>query len=75
MDGIVFITLVITAVTEAIRLLVPQVNGAVTIGVAVVVGVLVSLVDTELGLAAMTVAEGVTAGLAAAGVSAVAKKV
>lgn len=74
-DGIVFITLIITAITEAIRLRVPQVKGDITIYVAVAVGILVALVDTQIGLSDLTIAGGITAGLGAAGISAIAKKV
>lgn len=75
MDSILFIGTAIAGITEAIRLSVPKVNGAVTIGVAVVVGVLVALLDTQIGVGDISVAEGIMTGLAAAGVVATAKRV
>lgn len=75
MDSILFIGTVIAGVTEAIRLTFKDVNGAVTIVVAALVGLLVALVDTQVGVGDVTVAEGILAGLAAAGVVATAKRV
>lgn len=72
---IVFIGLVIAGLTEAIRLSVPKVNGAVTIGIAALVGLFVALVDVQLGLPNVTLAAGISAGLAVAGVAGIAKKV
>lgn len=74
-EGVVFITTIIIAVTEAIRLLVPKVNGAVTIGVAALVGILVALIDTQIGVQDITVAQGILAGLSSAGVVTVAKRI
>lgn len=74
-EGLLFISTVIVAVTEAVRLLVPKVNGAVTIAVAAAVGVLVALLDKEIGVTSLSVAEGLLVGLSSAGVVAVAKKV
>lgn len=74
-DSVLFIGTVIVALTEAIRLLVPSVNGAVTILVAALVGLAVALVDTQIGVADISVALGILTGLSAAGVVTVAKKV
>lgn len=74
-DSVLFIGTIIIAITEAIRLLVPKVNGAVTIGVAVLVGLVVALVDTQIGIADITVAQGILTGLSAAGVTTLVKKV
>lgn len=74
-EGAIFIGTIIIAITEAIKLLAPKVNGAVTIGIAALVGLLVALVDTEIGVADLTVAQGILTGLSAAGVVTVAKKV
>lgn len=74
-DAVVFIGLVIIGVTQAIKLLVPNVNGAVTIGVSVLVGLLVALLDEELGLNDITPALGIMTGLAAPGVITVARNV
>ena len=67
-EAILFIGTVIAGVTEAIRYLVPQVNGAVTIAVAALVGLLVALVDVQLGLPNISLALGVSTGLGTAGV-------
>lgn len=75
MDGVVFVGAVVVAVVDAVKSLVPGVQGAVTVLVAGLVGLLVSVVDVELGIASLTAAEGIMAGLAAAGVVGVAKRV
>lgn len=74
-EGVLFIGTVIAAVTEAIRLEVPRVNGAVTIAVAALVGLVVALLDTQIGVQDLTVAQGILTGLSAAGVVAVAKRI
>lgn len=74
-DAVVFIGLVITGVTQAIKYLVTNVNGAVTIAVSALLGLLVSLVDVELGLNDVTPAVGLMTGLAASGVVTVARNV
>lgn len=74
-EAVLFIGAAIIAVTEAIKHLVPTVNGAVTIGVSVLVGVLVALLDTEIGVQNLTVAQGIMTALASSGVVTVAKKV
>lgn len=67
-EGVIFIGAVIIAVTQAIKLLVPdRVNGIVTVLVAVAVGVLVALLDKDMGIVDITVAQGVLIALAAVG--------
>lgn len=73
-NSIVFIGTVIIAVTQFIKYLVPNVNGAVTIAVAAAVGLLVALVDKEIGLDNLTIAQGIMIGLSAAGVTTVGQK-
>lgn len=75
MDATVFIGAVVAGVTELIRYLSPQVKGALTIAVAVLVGILVALIDTQIGIKDITIAQGVSIGLATAGVVATAKRV
>lgn len=75
MDGIVFVGAVVVAVVDAVKSLFPDVKGAFTVLAAAVVGALLSLVDVELGITNLTVAEGVMAGLAASGAVSVAKRV
>lgn len=48
-DSVLFIGTVIAGVTQFIKTLVP-INGAITIATAVAVGILVALVDKEIGL-------------------------
>lgn len=69
-----FIPLLIVAVTQIIKMFVPAVNGAVTILVALALGVLVSLLDTHIGVADVTVAQGIVLGLGAVGVTVLASK-
>lgn len=72
---VAFIGLAIVAVTQAVKEVAPGVHGAVTICVAVLLGVVVGLVDTLIGLPNITVAEGIMAALTGSGVVTVAKKV
>lgn len=74
-EGIVFIGAAIIAATQFIKYLVPGVQDAVTIAVSVALGILVALVDQEIGVANLTIAEGIMAGLAASGAHNVARQV
>lgn len=74
-DGTLFIGAVIAGVTQFIKLVAPKVSGALTIVAAVAVGVLIALLDKEIGVVDLTVAEGVLTALGAVGVVAVAEKV
>lgn len=68
-EGTLFIGAVIVAVTEFLkRLYDHDSRGALLIVVAGVVGALVAGFHTQLGVGAISVAQGVLAGLAAAGV-------
>lgn len=75
MESALFIGAVVTAVTELIKRVVPQVGGWVTIVVAPLVGVLVALVDTYIGVANISIAEGAMIGLASSGVVTVASRI
>lgn len=72
---VAFIGLGIIAITEAIKHLSPRVNGAVTIAVAVLVGLVVALVDTLIGLQDITIAVGIYSALVGSGIVTVAKRV
>lgn len=74
-EGVVFLGAAIIAVTQAIKYVMPNINGAVTIAVAAALGVLVALLDVEIGVTDLTVAEGILTGLSAAGVHTVARQV
>lgn len=70
-----FIGAVIAGVTQFIKLLVPRVNGAWVIATAVAVGVVIALIDTNIGVADISVAAAVLTALAASGVIAGAEKI
>lgn len=75
-DSVIFIATVIAAiiaVTQFIKFLSPQVRGAITIVVAIVVGIVVAILDTHIGVNDISIAQGILIGLAAVGVSTVAK--
>ncbi len=74
-ESVVFIGTIIVAITQAIKFLIPKVNGAVTIAVAALVGLVVALVDVQIGVVDLTVAQGVMTGLSAAGVVTVASRI
>lgn len=69
-----FIPLIIIAVTQMIKMKFPQVTGFLTIAVAFVVGILVALVDTFIGVEDITVAQGLVLALPAIGITAAAAK-
>lgn len=73
-EAAIFIPLIIIAITQMVKMALPQVTGFVTILVALVVGVLVAVVDTHIGVADVTVAQGLVLALGAVGVTAVAAK-
>lgn len=75
MDSALFVGAVVVAVVDAVKSLFPDVKGAITVLLAVAVGVLVALVDVEIGVADLTLAEGVMLGLAASGTVSVAKRI
>lgn len=74
-EAAVFIPLAIIAATQAIKYVLPHVNGAVTIAVAVLLGVVLALVDNEIGVTDVTVAQGVMRGLESVGIVTVATKI
>lgn len=75
-DGVVFIGAAIVGLTQLVKLLSEKNwKSAVTIGLAVLVGIIVALVDTEIGVVDLTVAQGIMAAFAAAGVVTTAQKI
>jgi len=74
-EGTLFIGAVIIAATQFVKSLVPEVNGAITIGIAVVVGILVALLDTQIGVVNISVAQGILIALAAVGVHTTARQI
>lgn len=67
-SGALFIGAVIIAVTQAIKYVAPKVNGAVTIVIAVCVGIIIAAIDTNIGVENLTIAQGIMTALAAVGV-------
>lgn len=70
----IFIPLLIIAVTQIVKMFVPAVNGAITILVALALGVVVALVDTHIGVADINIAQGVVLALGAVGITVLASK-
>ena len=69
-----FIPLLILAATQLIKKLLPTVQGWLTVFVALALGVVVALVDTQIGVANISVAQGIVMALEAIGLSILAKK-
>lgn len=67
--AIVFVPLIIIAVTQMIKMASPLVKGWLTVGVALVLGALLALVDIHIGMQDITVAQGVVMGLGAVGIT------
>lgn len=67
-DATIFIGAIIAGVTQFIKGLHPKVSGSVTILVAVVVGIIVALIDKQVGVADVTVAQGIMIALGTSGV-------
>ena len=74
MEAVPFISLVVVAVTQMIKMAVPQVSGWVTILVALLVSILIALVDTLIGVADITIAGAIVAWFGAVGLSTLAGK-
>lgn len=74
MEATLFISLLIVAVTQMIKMAVPQVAGWVTILVALCVGILIALIDVLIGIADISIAEGIVLALSAIGISTLAGK-
>lgn len=74
-EAVLFIGTAIIAATQFVKFLVPKVNGALTIAVAVFLGVLVALLDTSIGVVDVSVAQGVLIALSAVGIHTTAKQV
>lgn len=73
-EATIFIPLIILAVTQMVKMVFPQVTGFLTILVAFVVGIVVALVDKEIGVVDVTVAQGLVLALGAIGIATVAAK-
>lgn len=74
-EGSVFIGTIVIALTEALKSIDNRINGYITVVVAGLIGLLVAVVDTHIGIQDITIAQGILTGLSAVGVVTVAKKV
>lgn len=75
-EGAVFIGAVVVGITELLKRAYDRdIRGALLIVLAAVVGALVAVFDVQLGVVSLSVAQGIMAGLAAAGVYQVARQV
>lgn len=74
MEAAIFIPLIIVAVTQMVKMALPQITGFVTIIIAFVVGLVVALVDTSIGVADVTIAQGLVLALGAVGITTLASK-
>ena len=64
-----FIPLLIVAVTQLVKMALPTVTGWFTVVVALLVGVVVALIDTSIGVQNITVAQGIVYALGAIGIT------
>lgn len=70
MESVLFLSVVIVALTQLVKMALPeQVHGWLTILVALVMGIVASLLADWLGLDATTPAEGIVSALGAIGIS------
>lgn len=78
-EGVIFLGAVIIAATQFVKYVADafnkEINGAVTIAVAVVLGIVVALVDKEIGVVDLSVAQGIMLALAAVGVHSTAREI
>jgi hypothetical protein len=73
--AVLFIGTAIAGITEFIKLCIAKDKGAMTIAIAVVIGVLVAVFGDSIGIERITVATGIMLGFSAAGVMTAAKKI
>ena len=74
-EATLFISAAIIGITEFIKTLSPKVSGALTIVVAVVVGLVVALSDAQIGVQGISIAQGIMTALGSVGVVTVANKI
>ncbi len=73
-DAAIFIPLIIIAITQMIKMALPQINGFVTIIIAFAVGLVVALVDNVIGITDITIAQGLVLALGSIGITTIASK-
>lgn len=69
-----FIPLLIVAITQLIKMALPAVVGWLTVIVALLVGIVVALIDTNIGVQNITIAQGIVYALGAIGITTVFSK-
>ena len=70
MDSVLFLSVVILALVQLVKMALPeQVHGWITIIIAFVVGILVALFAPVIGVMDTTIAEGIVGALGAIGIS------
>lgn len=69
-----FIPLLIVAVTQLVKMAFPQISGWLTVVIALVIGIVVALVDTKIGVQDITVAQGIVSALGAIGITTIFSK-
>lgn len=75
MDSVLFLSVVIMALTQLVKAALPErVHGWITVVIAFVVGVVVSLLAPVIGVADTTIAEGIVGALGAIGIATAAGK-
>ncbi len=75
MDAVLFLSVVIIALTQMVKMAVPdRITGFVTILIALVIGVLVAVFDNALGIVDVSIAQGIVAALGAVGITTAASK-
>lgn len=73
-EATLFISVVIIAITQMVKMALPKISGFVTILVAFAVGIIVALVDGAIGLEDISIAGGIMAALGAIGITTAASK-
>lgn len=73
-EATLFIPLIIIAVTQMLKMAFPQITGFLTVGIAFVVGIVVALVDKDIGVVDVTIAQGLVSALGAIGITTLAAK-
>lgn len=73
-EALVFIPLVIVALTQLVKRFVPKVHDEITILVALLVGVVVAIVDVYIGVTDISIAQGLVLSFTAIGLNTLANK-
>ena len=73
-EATLFVPLMIVAVIQIVKMILPNVKGWLTIIVAIVLGVVVAMLDTHIGVTDITIAQGIVLALEAIGVTVLARK-